>query len=213
MIFPIPVRVSARYQDLVSADHWDAVVQSFMRTYCSALGRASESLLAVCLHAGVRALPSLVKLSTVVAAQKAQTWEQLEQLPVEIELGRDFVFRSVFACPVAREQSTPENPPMILPCGCAACAAPESLHPARPRNPRRRRIARASEGVRVGTQGFFASVRDAEATRCLRAWWLLSQARALPGHDSETGKGELEVVQVPLLPGAAWAPRSAPLAR
>lgn len=110
-------------QDLVSADRWDAAVQSFMRAFCSAVGRASDSLLAVSLHAGAKALPSLIKLSTLVAAQKAQAWDSLEQLPVEIELGREFVFRSVFACPVAREQSTPDNPPTILPCGCAPSAS------------------------------------------------------------------------------------------
>lgn len=105
----------------------------FMRKYCCSLGNAAESLLAVCLHAGVRALPSLVKLSGVLAAgankppphahPPQSAWDALEQLPVEIELGRDFVFRSIFACPVAREQSTPENPPMILPCGLVLCRA------------------------------------------------------------------------------------------
>lgn len=35
----------------------------------------------------------------------------------ELELGSQFVFHSVFACPVSREQGTPDNPPMLLPCG------------------------------------------------------------------------------------------------
>ena len=39
----------------------------------------------------------------------------------ELELGRQFVFHSVFACPVSREQSTPDNPPMLLPCGHVLC--------------------------------------------------------------------------------------------
>ncbi len=39
----------------------------------------------------------------------------------ELELGRQFVFHSVFACPVSREQSTPDNSPMLLPCGHVLC--------------------------------------------------------------------------------------------
>ena len=42
-------------------------------------------------------------------------------LKVELELGQEFVFRSVFSCPVSREQSSPNNPPMLLPCGHALC--------------------------------------------------------------------------------------------
>lgn len=45
----------------------------------------------------------------------------MDQLPVEIELGPDFVFRSIFACPVSRDSSAPDNPPMLLPCGHVLC--------------------------------------------------------------------------------------------
>ena len=33
-----------------------------------------------------------------------EDWSNCEQLPVEIELGKEFVFHSVFACPVSRDQ-------------------------------------------------------------------------------------------------------------
>jgi hypothetical protein len=48
---------------------------------------------------------------------------KLEELLLvqELELGRQFVFHSVFACPVSREQSTPDNSPMLLPCGHVLC--------------------------------------------------------------------------------------------
>jgi hypothetical protein len=44
-------------------------------------------------------------------------WNRLAQLPVEIDLGREYSFHSIFACPIARDQGAPDNPPMILPCG------------------------------------------------------------------------------------------------
>ena len=36
---------------------------------------------------------------------------------VEINLGRDFQFHSVFACPILRQQCGRSNPPMRLVCG------------------------------------------------------------------------------------------------
>lgn len=40
---------------------------------------------------------------------------------MELELGKEFVFHSIFACPVSRDQSTHDNPPMMLPCGHVLC--------------------------------------------------------------------------------------------
>ena len=34
---------------------------------------------------------------------------------------QEFVFHSIFACPVSKDQSTDTNPPMLLPCGHVLC--------------------------------------------------------------------------------------------
>lgn len=44
-------------------------------------------------------------------------------MPLEIPLGQEFIFHSIFACPVSRDQSTADNPPMALPCGHCICKA------------------------------------------------------------------------------------------
>ena len=82
--------------------------------------QASESPLLVATAAGSVALPTLLKLAGLLK-DRAQDLVTGEQLPVELELGREFVFRSVFSCPVSREQSSPSNPPMLLPCGHVLC--------------------------------------------------------------------------------------------
>ena len=40
---------------------------------------------------------------------------------------QEFVFHSIFACPVSKDQATEENPPMLLPCGHVLCKACLSL--------------------------------------------------------------------------------------
>ena len=41
------------------------------------------------------------------------------ELPCEVELGREFLFHNVFVCPVSKEVSvsSKDNPPMLLTCG------------------------------------------------------------------------------------------------
>ena len=108
------------YSELLSETAWERAAHLFTRECCALLGTASESPLAVLIGAGTAALPTLVKMTSVVAA-KGQSWQALQQLPLEVALPPRFAFHSVFACPVAREQSSPDNPPLMLPCGLVLC--------------------------------------------------------------------------------------------
>ncbi|CAM6088149.1 unnamed protein product [Calypogeia fissa] len=108
------------YADFLSATHWDSVALEFTRECCSLLGQAYQSPLQVTLSAGSQALPTLLKLATVMANKKNE-WQNMKQLPVEIELDKEYQFHSIFACPVSRDQSTAENPPMLMPCGHVLC--------------------------------------------------------------------------------------------
>lgn len=40
-----------------------------------------------------------------------------DPLQVEIALPPAYHFHSIFVCPVSKEQTTDENPPMMMPCG------------------------------------------------------------------------------------------------
>ncbi|GFR45069.1 hypothetical protein Agub_g6443 [Astrephomene gubernaculifera] len=108
------------YAELMSPGCWDAAASEFARLACSLMGQASESPLSTVVAAGAVALPALLKLAAVME-RNAQDLRAVEQLPVEIELGPRFVFRSIFACPVSRDASGPDNPPLLLPCGHVLC--------------------------------------------------------------------------------------------
>jgi len=60
-----------------------------------------------CVQAGWATLPAQLRLATV-----------LQRLPLPPpELSSELHFHSLFACPVSREHSTADNPPMLLHCG------------------------------------------------------------------------------------------------
>jgi hypothetical protein len=107
------------YADLFSDSLWEELAVEFRRQSCSLIGQAQDSPLLVTTAAGAAALPTLLKLASVVSKTQpaVDLAEQSNELPVEVPLGKEFVFNSIFACPVSREQSSADNPPMMLPCG------------------------------------------------------------------------------------------------
>ncbi|KAL0335016.1 UNVERIFIED_CONTAM: protein RMD5 [Sesamum radiatum] len=108
------------YANLVDPIHWEKLAEELMQTYCNFAGQSFGDPLSVALAAGAEGLPTLLKLANVMAAKK-QEWQVMKQLPVPVELGKEFQFHSVFVCPVSREQGSEENPPMLLPCGHVLC--------------------------------------------------------------------------------------------
>ncbi|XAR52990.1 hypothetical protein NMG60_11021349 [Bertholletia excelsa] len=108
------------YSDLLSPTHWEKLAEELTREFCGFLGQSYESPLSVVVAAGVEGLPTLLKLANVMAAKK-QEWVAMKQLPVPVDLSKEFQFHSIFVCPVSREQGSEENPPMLLPCGHVLC--------------------------------------------------------------------------------------------
>lgn len=97
-------------------DAWNDLANSFTREFCSLLGLSAESPLYIAATAGAIALPTLLKLQTIMKEKRTE-WTTQNELPVEISLPPAYQFHSIFVCPISKEQTTDENPPMMMPCG------------------------------------------------------------------------------------------------
>ncbi|KAJ8764785.1 hypothetical protein K2173_009188 [Erythroxylum novogranatense] len=108
------------HSELLAPTHWDKLAAELSREFCNLLGESYGSPLKLAIAAGIEGLPTLLKLANVMAAKK-QDWLAMKQLPVPVELGKEFQFHSIFVCPVSRDQSSEENPPMLMPCLHVLC--------------------------------------------------------------------------------------------
>ncbi|KAL1534437.1 protein RMD5 [Salvia divinorum] len=108
------------YADLADPSNWRSFGEEVVLAFRRLSGQSARDPLSMALAAGMEGLPTLLKLVDVMAANK-QEWEAMKQLPVPLELGREFHFHSTFVCPVSRDQGSEENPPMLLPCGHVLC--------------------------------------------------------------------------------------------
>ncbi|CAH8273958.1 unnamed protein product [Arabidopsis lyrata] len=108
------------YSEFLSPALWNNAVKELTRQYCNLLGESSESPLSITVKAGTQALPVLLKYMNVMANKKLD-WQTMEQLPVDVQLSEEFQFHSVFVCPVSKEQSSDDNPPMMMSCGHVLC--------------------------------------------------------------------------------------------
>lgn len=62
---------------------WEDVAQSFTREFCSLLGLSADSPLYIAATAGAIALPTLLKLQTIMKAKRTE-WTSENELPVRI---------------------------------------------------------------------------------------------------------------------------------
>eukprot|EP00035_Acanthoeca_spectabilis_P036198 m.38297 g.38297 ORF g.38297 m.38297 type:complete len:394 (-) comp7801_c0_seq1:2222-3403(-) len=107
------------YADYVDPSLWRVVADLYTRESARLSGLPKESPLSVCVDAGCTAIPKLMKVVNLV--KKEEALFASDQLPVEIDLGSNRLYHSVFCCPVSRETASSVNPPMRLPCGHVIC--------------------------------------------------------------------------------------------
>ncbi len=103
---------------------WVKVKNLFISNCCTILSNflfikdlPNESGFFLTLLAGMLSLPQILKAEKIIKDKKDIINEK--ELPYEINLPNHLKFHSLFVCPVTKEISTPENPPMLLNCGHA----------------------------------------------------------------------------------------------
>lgn len=119
------------YAFLMREEMWIEAADVFLKDACTLSGINKDSPLTVIVNAGCIALPALLNLKQVMARQVQGIWSGRDELPVsfncikaiytkyffpQIEIDVDR-YHSIFACPILRQQSTENNPPMKLKCG------------------------------------------------------------------------------------------------
>ncbi|KAG8533936.1 uncharacterized protein KY384_001677 [Bacidia gigantensis] len=95
---------------------WEYLGENFTKEFCSLLGLSAESPLYVAATAGAIALPMVLKMKNVMLAKRAE-WTTAQELPHEVALPQNYLYHSIFVCPVSKAQTTDDNPPMMMPCG------------------------------------------------------------------------------------------------
>nr|CAH7735718.1 unnamed protein product [Callosobruchus chinensis] len=119
MLLYIPNGINASpYGSILGTEMWMEIYELFMRDACQMLGVCVNSPLTTCINAGCIAVPALHNIKQVMMQRQVTgIWSGKDELPIEIDLGNENKYHSMFACPILRQQSTQLNPPMRLVCG------------------------------------------------------------------------------------------------
>jgi hypothetical protein len=92
---------------------WAKADASFTELCMRSMGLPRSDPLVTTLNAAAIVLPQAQE----AAESLVEAPSPADPLPFEVEPGPEFIFHSAFVCPVAKEQTTRENPPMLLKCG------------------------------------------------------------------------------------------------
>lgn len=118
LMFAGPRLEDSPYAHLLDDSLWHEISDMFVKDACALMGLSIDSPLSVVVNAGCTALPALLNIKQVMQQrQVAGVWNAKDELPVEIDVGPNARYHSIFACPILRQQTTDGNPPMRLTCG------------------------------------------------------------------------------------------------
>ncbi|KAK7467088.1 hypothetical protein VKT23_004148 [Stygiomarasmius scandens] len=105
------------YADLASPSlHFD-LEPLFAKEYCASLGMSRQVPLRVVGDIGGGGSLGKIEKGRRLMRERKGEWSQRDELPIEIKLPLENRYHSIFTCPVSKEQSTEQNPPMMMTCG------------------------------------------------------------------------------------------------
>ncbi|KAH0830525.1 E3 ubiquitin-protein ligase [Lanmaoa asiatica] len=105
------------YADLASPSLHTDLEPLFAKEYCASLGMSRQVPLRVVGDIGGGGALARIEKARTVMKEKKSEWSQSDELPIEIPVAPENRYHSIFACPVSKDQSTEQNPPMMMTCG------------------------------------------------------------------------------------------------
>lgn len=106
------------YSHFFNNDMWVDAADSFITESCDIIGVNKDSSLEIIINSGCYALPALMNLKQIMVKNHVSgVWSGRNELPIEIDLGTEYRYHSTFTCPILKQPSTDQNPPMKLKCG------------------------------------------------------------------------------------------------
>ncbi|KAI0064615.1 hypothetical protein BV25DRAFT_1881953 [Artomyces pyxidatus] len=120
MFLPLERMRTSPYRDLTDpALHLD-LEPLFATEFSASLGMSKQAPLRVVGDIGGGGALAKIEKGRKIMRERKSEWSQTDELPVwliEVPLPPENRYHSVFACPVSKDQSTEQNPPMMMSCG------------------------------------------------------------------------------------------------
>jgi len=89
----------------------------FTKEWCARMGLPVEPPLEVVAGLGGGAALAVLETNRRKMAKARNEWSSRNELPVELPVPLRHRYHTVVCCPVVREPTNDENPPMLLSCG------------------------------------------------------------------------------------------------
>ncbi|KAI0030740.1 CTLH/CRA C-terminal to lish motif domain-containing protein [Vararia minispora EC-137] len=117
LYMPIERLKNSPYSELASDSIHTTLEPMFATEFSASLGMSKQVPLRVVGDiGGGGALARIEKGLSIMRSRKSE-WSQTDELPIEVPLPPENRYHSVFACPVSKDQTTEQNPPMMMSCG------------------------------------------------------------------------------------------------
>lgn len=117
LFLPLSRMKTSPYADLASPSLHLDLDPMFAKEYCASLGMSRQIPLKVVIDIGGGGALARIEKGRKLMRERKSEWSQTDELPIEVPLPPENRYHSIFACPVSKEQSTEQNPPMMMSCG------------------------------------------------------------------------------------------------
>ncbi|EAS05796.2 Ran-binding protein in the microtubule-organising centre protein (macronuclear) [Tetrahymena thermophila SB210] len=110
---------NGKIQDHCQLDQsYKQVEELLLDNYCKIYNLTIKSALLQCLIAGTLALPKFLKYTQISSMdEELKDYHNKNEYPIEVEIGKDFKYHSIFVCPISRDVIEPDQNPVWLTCG------------------------------------------------------------------------------------------------